>query len=106
MTFSFSISTATGIGPEAFRFEGPHEAVGLRGNERYYILRPEVIEAYFYMWRYTHNPKYREWAWEAAQVSYFRKMLVDYSKPGMGGGYSGYFWVGMCRWDSDTLTLY
>lgn len=64
-----SISTATGIGPEAFRFEGPHEAVGLRGNERYYILRPEVIEAYFYMWRYTHDPKYREWAWEAAQVS-------------------------------------
>ena len=21
------------------------------------------------MWRYTHEPKYREWAWEAAQVS-------------------------------------
>lgn len=59
--------TATGIGPEAFRFEGPHEAVGLRSNERYYILRPEVIEAYFYMWRYTHDQKYREWAWEAAQ---------------------------------------
>jgi len=64
-----SISTATGIGPEAFRFEGPHEAVGLRYTERYYILRPEVIEGFFYMWRYTHNPKYREWAWEAAQVS-------------------------------------
>lgn len=59
--------TATGIGPEAFRFEGPHEAVALRGGERYYILRPEVIEGYFYMWRFTHEPKYREWAWEAAQ---------------------------------------
>jgi len=64
-----SLSAATGIGPEAFRFEGPHEAVGLRTNERYYILRPEVIEAYFYMWRFTHDPKYREWAWEATQVS-------------------------------------
>lgn len=68
-----SVSTATGIGPEAFRFEGPHEAVGLRSNERYYILRPEVIEAYFYMWRYTHDQKYREWAWEAAQVSRYNK---------------------------------
>ena len=27
------------------------------------------------------------------------------SKPG-GGGYSVNFWVGMCRWDSETLTLY
>ncbi|XP_068698673.1 mannosyl-oligosaccharide 1,2-alpha-mannosidase IA-like [Montipora foliosa] len=59
--------TATGIGPEAFRFEGPHEAIALRSSERYYILRPEVIEGFFYMWRYTHEPKYREWAWEAAQ---------------------------------------
>jgi len=43
--------------------------VALRGGERYYILRPEVVEGYFYMWRFTHEPKYREWAWEAAQVS-------------------------------------
>lgn len=74
-----SVSTATGIGPEAFRFEGPHEAVGLRSNERYYILRPEVIEAYFYMWRYTHDQKYREWAWEAAQVSIITKNINPYS---------------------------
>ena len=27
--------------------------------------------------------------------------------PGGGGGYSvGYFWVGVCRWDFDTLTLF
>lgn len=73
----FPIITATGIGPEAFRFEGPHEAIGLRSNERYYILRPEVIEAYFYMWRYTHEPKYREWAWEAAQVSRMSDVAED-----------------------------
>ena len=31
------------------------------------------------------------------------------TRGGGGGavaGYSGYIWVGMCRWDSDTLTLY
>jgi len=59
--------TATGIGPESFRFEGPHEAKALRGGEKYYILRPEVIETYFVMWRMTHDQKYRDWAWDAAQ---------------------------------------
>ena len=62
---------ATGIGPEAFRFEGSNEAKGTRGNEMYYILRPEVIESYFVMWRLTKDQKYRDWAWDAAQV-YFR----------------------------------
>ena len=33
-----------------------------------YILRPETVESYFYMWRATHDPKYREWGWEAVQV--------------------------------------
>jgi len=59
---------ATGIGPESFRFEGQAEAVAVRPNERYYILRPEVIEGWFYMWRFTRDNKYRDWAWEAAQV--------------------------------------
>ena len=34
----------------------------------YYILRPEVIESYFVMWRLTKDQKYRDWAWDAAQV--------------------------------------
>mmetsp|Transcript_14979 Transcript_14979/g.61016 ORF Transcript_14979/g.61016 Transcript_14979/m.61016 type:complete len:452 (+) Transcript_14979:259-1614(+) len=29
-----------------------------------YMLRPEVTEALFYMWRSTHEQKYREWGWE------------------------------------------
>jgi mannosyl-oligosaccharide alpha-1,2-mannosidase len=36
--------------------------------ERYYLLRPEVVEAYFYLWRLTKEQKYRDWAWEAAQA--------------------------------------
>lgn len=59
--------TATGIGPESFRFEGAMEAKALRHSEKYYILRPEVVETYFVMWRITHDQKYRDWAWEAAQ---------------------------------------
>lgn len=64
---SYRVSN-TGIGPESFRFEGPHEAKALRQNEKYYILRPEVVETYFVLWRVTHDQKYRDWAWDAAQA--------------------------------------
>lgn len=68
-SFSFiSLLTVLKLGPEAFKFEGGAEAVAVRQNEKYYILRPEVIETYWYMWRFTHDPKYRAWGWEAAQV--------------------------------------
>lgn len=59
------------LGPEAFKFDSGLEAVAVRQNEKYYILRPEVIETYWYMWRFTHDPKYRQWGWEAAQVNTF-----------------------------------
>uniref|UniRef100_A0A3B3QW31 alpha-1,2-Mannosidase n=1 Tax=Paramormyrops kingsleyae TaxID=1676925 RepID=A0A3B3QW31_9TELE len=56
------------LGPEAFKFDSGLEAVAIRQNEKYYILRPEVIETYWYMWRFTHDPKYRQWGWEAAEA--------------------------------------
>lgn len=61
--------TAVKLGPEAFRFSDPIEAKALKSNEKYYILRPEVIESYFVMWRLTKDQKYRDWGWEAVQVS-------------------------------------
>lgn len=66
----FSSFAALKLGPEAFRFDGGVEAIATRQNEKYFILRPEVIETYMYMWRFTHDPKYREWGWEAVQVKY------------------------------------
>lgn len=30
-----------------------------------YVLRPEVIESYYYAFRATGDQKYRDWAWEA-----------------------------------------
>lgn len=33
-----------------------------------YILRPETVESYFYLWRITHDSIYRDWAWEAVQA--------------------------------------
>ncbi|XP_068609582.1 mannosyl-oligosaccharide 1,2-alpha-mannosidase IA [Brachionichthys hirsutus] len=73
--------TALNLGPEAFRFDGGVEAIATRQNEKYFILRPEVIETYMYLWRFTHDPKYREWGWEAVQA------LEQHCRT--EGGYSG-----------------
>ncbi|XP_069831000.1 mannosyl-oligosaccharide 1,2-alpha-mannosidase IA [Dendropsophus ebraccatus] len=73
--------TAIKLGPEAFRFDGGVEAIATRQNEKYYILRPEVLETHMYMWRFTHDPKYRQWGWEAVQA------LEKYCR--VEGGYSG-----------------
>lgn len=61
--------TAVKLGPEVFRFTEAMEAKALRVSEKYYILRPEVIESYFVLWRTTKDPKYRDWGWEAVMVS-------------------------------------
>jgi len=58
----------TKLGPESFQFNNDREAVAVKINDKYYILRPEVIETYFYMWRLTKDQKYRDWGWEAAQA--------------------------------------
>ena len=60
--------TATRIGPEAFYFTEVEEAVAVNNMEKYYILRPEVIESYFYLWRLTHDQRFRDYAWSAAQA--------------------------------------
>ncbi|KAJ7573880.1 glycoside hydrolase family 47 protein [Mycena floridula] len=68
-------STATGIGPETFAFEGPdgsfagmgpptpeqqefHKLHGFYITSSSYILRPEVLESNFYAWRVTGDKKY------------------------------------------------
>lgn len=60
-------NTFTHIGGERFSVRSNGEVTA--GNPAYYILRPEVVESYFYLWRLTKDTKYRDWAWEAAQVS-------------------------------------
>lgn len=48
--------TKTGLGGEAFVIEdGKIKPLNLT-----YTQRPEVIESVFYMWRYSHDEKYRE----------------------------------------------
>ena len=68
-------NTVTHIGGERFSVRSNGEVTA--GNPAYYILRPEVVESYFYLWRLTKDTKYRDWAWEAAQVSSKTGSILD-----------------------------
>lgn len=76
--------TSTGIGPElfewqdnntspdAFNNQGPpaeqsdfYQENGFWITNPQYMLRPEVIESYYYAYRATGDTMYREWAWDA-----------------------------------------
>ena len=61
------VHVATKLGPEGFRVRNA-DSFTSRPNEKHYLLRPETVESYFYLWRLTHDPKYREWGWEFVQV--------------------------------------
>ncbi|RAH50276.1 glycoside hydrolase family 47 protein [Aspergillus brunneoviolaceus CBS 621.78] len=69
-------STLTGIGPEAFSWDpnsvpssqqALFESAGFYITSGAYILRPEVIESFYYAWRVTGQEIYREWIWSAFQ---------------------------------------
>ncbi|CAH0560677.1 unnamed protein product [Brassicogethes aeneus] len=72
----------TKLGPERFRFRVGQEAKASNHGDKYYILRPEVVESYFYMYRLTKDEKYRDWGWEAV------KAIEKHCKVA-SGGYSG-----------------
>lgn len=55
----------THIGPESFNMDPGAE---FNPMDRYYILRPETVESYFYLWRMTKDEKYRDWAWDAVEA--------------------------------------
>lgn len=76
-----AVRTKSHLPPEAFTFSNRADAIAYGISDKYYILRPEILETYFYMWRYTHDPKYREWAWD------FVEALEKYCKS--EAGYSG-----------------
>lgn len=105
---SRSAPPALKLGPEAFRFDGGVEAIATRQNEKYFILRPEVIETYMYLWRLTHDPKYREWGWEAVQVRtaarnrLFRGTQAEFEGRGNLRTLSSRLWSSTVKWKEAT----
>lgn len=76
------VRTSTNLGPENFHFREGLEAEVLSSEAQYYILRPEVIESYFILWRLTHDQRYRQWGWEAVEA-------IEKHCRVSTGGYSG-----------------
>lgn len=77
-------ATLTGIGPEIFAWQDalrpldatnnpppPSNQAAFYGSAGFwiangnYVLRPEVIESYYYAYRATGDTKYQNWAWDA-----------------------------------------
>ncbi|KAI5861396.1 glycoside hydrolase family 47 protein [Durotheca rogersii] len=114
------LATVTGIGPEVFRWQDsglpanasnnqppPANAVEFYGRAGFwitassYVLRPEVVESFYYAYRATGDTKYQDWAWEAfvninatcaAGVGY--SSIRDVNAAG-GGGFTDFqesFW--------------
>ena len=70
--------TPTGLAPEFVKIVGGSMVAGANHN----LLRPETIEAFFYLWRFTKDARYREWGWEIFSA-FERHCRVP------SGGYSG-----------------
>eukprot|EP00466_Bigelowiella_natans_P005543 jgi/Bigna1/80832/fgenesh1_pg.74_\ len=51
--------SSTKLAPDSVRFRGG--AMTIHGSQ--FRLRPETVESLFYMWRITHDDKYRKMAW-------------------------------------------
>ena len=113
-------ATKTGIGPETFRWQDSQDSLTAGNNQGpptsdrdfykragywidsgAYVLRPEVMESYYYAYRATGDEKYRDWAWEAfLRINYTCAVgsgysaIVDVDAP-QGGGYYDFqesFW--------------
>lgn len=87
----------TGLAPEFVKV-GADMEVGASHN----LLRPETVESLFYMWRFTKDPKYREWGW-AMFLAFERHTRVQ------TGGYSGIRnvnAVGMTKADDTMQTFW
>lgn len=76
--FQLYNQTATGLGADGIRINlETEEASGLN---RPYLQRPEVVESLFYLWRATHDKKYREWGWKVVQsLNTYCKMEAGYT---------------------------
>ena len=113
-------ATLTGIGPEIFAWQDAQRPLNATNNppappnqaafynsagfwisNGNYVLRPEVIESYYYAYRATGDTKYQDWAWDAfvainetCRAGSGYSSIRDVNKPG-GGGFHDFqesFW--------------
>lgn len=76
-------NTTTGLAPEIVYFttqEGVSNMdIVIRPLDTHSLLRPEAVEAWFYMYRITGNKQYQDWGWNVF------KAIEKFAKIGSGG---------------------
>ncbi|XP_044295848.1 endoplasmic reticulum mannosyl-oligosaccharide 1,2-alpha-mannosidase [Varanus komodoensis] len=61
----------TGLSPEIVHFnmhaQKNRKDVEIKAADRHNLLRPETVESFFYLYRFTGDKKYQDWGWEILQ---------------------------------------
>ncbi|KAL4437567.1 hypothetical protein ABPG77_003548 [Micractinium sp. CCAP 211/92] len=92
--FQLYNSTASGLGAERISFDMQSGQISIVDGR--YWQRPEVIESIFYMWRATHDPKWRVMGWQMWRA------IERYAR--WEGGYSGAHNADQVPPDSDDVS--
>lgn len=73
----------TGLGPEIAYYNmlpGHTEDLTIKPLDAHCLLRPEAIEAWFYLYRLTGDPVYQDWGWRAFEaIEKYAKLSDGYS---------------------------
>jgi len=59
--------TPTGLAPEIVRFGGGRD-IQVDAGSKHCLLRPEAVEAWFYLYRHSGEERYRQWGREMAEA--------------------------------------
>ncbi|KAK8813069.1 hypothetical protein WA158_002661 [Blastocystis sp. Blastoise] len=61
--YQMYMKTPTHLSPENMKFPGGKKMT-VDNNGAMYLLRPETIESFYYLYTYTKDPIYIEWGWD------------------------------------------
>uniref|UniRef100_A0A3B3ZJ09 alpha-1,2-Mannosidase n=1 Tax=Periophthalmus magnuspinnatus TaxID=409849 RepID=A0A3B3ZJ09_9GOBI len=67
----------TGLSPEIAHFSLQTSS----SSDVHNLLRPETVESLFYLFRFTQEPKYRDWGWDILQISSSDRSRVEDTRP-------------------------
>lgn len=78
--YNYFNSSATGLAPEIGKFND-FEDLYTTERDRFYLLRPETIESLYILNYYTHDPIYKQWAYNIFKsIKKYCKTTYGYGK--------------------------
>lgn len=78
--YNYFNSSATGLAPEIGKFNDEKDLY-VTEHDKFYLLRPETIESMYILNYYTHDPIYKEWAYNIfTSIKKYCKTKYGYGK--------------------------